>query len=89
MSPQAPTLHHLFFADDNILYRTTNREECQQFRMILDTYEKASRHKVNFQKSSIVFSNNVAEEQQAELATIFQVQCVKEHDRYLGGWDFP
>ncbi|XP_062028881.1 uncharacterized protein LOC133744867 [Rosa rugosa] len=84
MCPQAPTLHHLFFADDSILFGSATTTECMQYRRILNTYERASGQKVNFQKSSVVFSNNVSEEQQQELAAILEVQCVKEHDKYLG-----
>ncbi|XP_062014381.1 uncharacterized protein LOC133730890 [Rosa rugosa] len=84
MCPQAPTLHHLFFADDSILFGSATNRECEQYKLILDTYEKASGQKVNFQKSSVVFSNNVQADRQQEMATILGVQCVKEHDKYLG-----
>lgn len=76
--------HHLFFVDDSILFGTTTDEECRQFRRILNVYEQASGQKVNFQKNSVVFSNNVSEERQDEMATILEVQCVKKHDRYIG-----
>ncbi|XP_024196278.1 uncharacterized protein LOC112199498 [Rosa chinensis] len=82
--PQAPTLHHLFFANDSILFGSATNVECVQYKFILDTYEKALGQKVNFQKSSVVFSNNVKDDRQQELASILGVQCVKEHDKYLG-----
>ncbi|XP_061993825.1 uncharacterized protein LOC133711745 [Rosa rugosa] len=84
MCPQAPTLHHLFFADDSILFGSATDEECLHYKLLLDTYERASGQKVNFQKSSVVFSNNVLEDRQHHLAAILGVQCVKEHDKYLG-----
>ncbi|XP_062005887.1 uncharacterized protein LOC133723071 [Rosa rugosa] len=84
MCPQAPTLHHLFFADDSLLFGSATNEECLQYRKILNTYEKASGQKVNFQKSSVVFSNNVNVDRQREMAALLEVKCVTEHDRYLG-----
>ncbi|XP_062021216.1 uncharacterized protein LOC133737727 [Rosa rugosa] len=84
MCPHAPTLHHLFFADDSFLFGTANEQECIQYRRVLNVYENASRQQVNFQKSSVVFSNNVLQDKQMKLADILQVKCVKEHDRYLG-----
>ncbi|XP_024163967.1 uncharacterized protein LOC112170934 [Rosa chinensis] len=84
MCPQAPTLHHLFFADDSVLFGSATMEECMHYKRILDIYEKASGQKVNFQKSSVVFSNNVNEVTQQELVAILNIQCLKEHDKYLG-----
>ncbi|XP_062005847.1 uncharacterized protein LOC133723027 [Rosa rugosa] len=53
-------------------------------RNILNVYEQASGQKVSFQRSSIIFSNNVPQEKQFHLASILEVKCVKEHDKYLG-----
>lgn len=47
-------------------------------------YEKASGQQINFQKSSVVFSNNVDMDKQMEMASILQVNRLDEHDRYLG-----
>ncbi|XP_062005945.1 uncharacterized protein LOC133723131 [Rosa rugosa] len=44
----------------------------------------ASGQKINFQKSSVVFSRNVPIAMQISMATILAVQRVEEHDRYLG-----
>ncbi|XP_024195576.1 uncharacterized protein LOC112198676 [Rosa chinensis] len=84
MCPQAPTLHHLFFADDSFLFGTATEDECYRFKGILDTYEKASGQKVNYQKSSVVFSKNVDMAEQNRLASILAVERADEHDKYLG-----
>ncbi|PRQ31208.1 hypothetical protein RchiOBHm_Chr5g0032961 [Rosa chinensis] len=84
MSPQSLTLHHLFFADDSLLFGAATPEECSTFRDILNTYERASGQKVNFQKSSVIFSKNVHTDTQAALAAILEVNHVAKHDRYLG-----
>lgn len=76
MCPEAPTLHHLFFADDSLLFGIANEEECHRFHAILNVYEKASGQKVNYQKSSMVFSKNVSLEQQHFLAFILDVREV-------------
>ncbi|XP_024177967.1 uncharacterized protein LOC112183885 [Rosa chinensis] len=59
-------------------------QECTRVREILNTYECASGKKINFQKSSVVFSRNVPKELQYEFAVVLEVNCVEEHDRYLG-----
>ncbi|KAL6190175.1 hypothetical protein ACLB2K_036573 [Fragaria x ananassa] len=84
LSPQAPILHHLFFADDSFIFGAAEADECQKFRTLLNLYESASGQKINYQKSSVVFSRNVSPEIQSELAAILQVKLSTEHDRYLG-----
>ncbi|XP_024157261.2 uncharacterized protein LOC112165078 [Rosa chinensis] len=84
MSPQAPVLHHLFFADDSLLFGAATIRECTVIKGILNIYERASGQKVNFAKSSVVFSNNVQPALKSTLASILGVKCVSEHDRYLG-----
>ncbi|XP_024178363.1 uncharacterized protein LOC112184337 [Rosa chinensis] len=84
MCPQAPIPHHLFFADDSLLFGAATVAECITHRQILNTYERAFGQKVNFQKNSVVFSRNIHIDVQNELATILEVECVEDHDRYLG-----
>ncbi|XP_024178139.1 uncharacterized protein LOC112184080 [Rosa chinensis] len=84
MCPQAPTLHHLFFADDSFLFGTATEGECYKFKAILDTYERASGQQVNYQKSSMAFSRNVDMDRQNKFASILGVTRVDDHDRYLG-----
>lgn len=84
MSPQAPLLHHLFFEDDSFIFGAAETKECHNYKALLISYEIASGQKVNYQKSSVVFSRNVPIEVQTELASILQVQKTNEHDRYLG-----
>ncbi|PRQ38153.1 putative RNA-directed DNA polymerase [Rosa chinensis] len=84
MCPDAPILHHLFFADDSLIFRSAVEAECRKYRALLDVYERASGQRINLQKSSVVFSKNVAPSLQAQLAAILEVKCVQEHDRYLG-----
>ncbi|KAH9705863.1 putative reverse transcriptase/RNA-dependent DNA polymerase [Citrus sinensis] len=55
----APTVSHLFFADDSFLFFRANQQEAVLMRNILASYSRASGQKVNFSKSSISFSANV------------------------------
>ncbi|XP_024172054.1 uncharacterized protein LOC112178075 [Rosa chinensis] len=45
MCPQAPVLHHLFFADDSLLFGMATLHECRTVKGILNIYEQASRQK--------------------------------------------
>ncbi|PRQ44344.1 hypothetical protein RchiOBHm_Chr3g0478201 [Rosa chinensis] len=84
VTPTAPILQHLLFADDSFLFGSATEEECQQFRNILYAYEIASGQRVNLQKSNVAFSKNVSMDRQLYLADILGVQRVDKHEKYLG-----
>lgn len=55
---EGPTLSHLFFADDSLLFLKVTEENCIAIERILTSYCQASGQVVNFEKSSIYFSPN-------------------------------
>lgn len=58
----APTITHLFFADDTLLFGQTDNTTCNIIREMLKKYEEASGQVINIQKSSITFSPNKSDE---------------------------
>jgi hypothetical protein len=54
----APTVTHLFFADDSILLIKADNEEALALREILELYENCSGQCINAEKSAIMFSKN-------------------------------
>lgn len=60
MALTAPSITHLCFADDAFLFFRALPAECIMVKTILETYSKASGQEVNFSKSSIIYSANVA-----------------------------
>lgn len=52
-----PKLNHLLFADDTMIFTTTNAHSCSNLMNILHDYELASGQMINAQKSSISFSS--------------------------------
>lgn len=59
-------------------------EEGQSLRKLLDDYERISGQAINYNKSGIYFSKNVAEERRAELKHVMGVQLPLNTGRYLG-----
>ncbi|XP_062014305.1 uncharacterized protein LOC133730800 [Rosa rugosa] len=84
IASDAPSINHLFFADDSFIFMKAEDEECGRLKDILKCYEDASGQQVNFQKSKISFSKNVSMIVQEELAAMFGVERVDKHDKYLG-----
>ncbi|XP_004310201.1 PREDICTED: uncharacterized protein LOC101298860 [Fragaria vesca subsp. vesca] len=80
----APSINHLFFADDSFIFLRAEVVEWYRLKHILQVYEEALGQQVHFQKSSISFSRNVAREAQDRLASLLGVERVDKHDKYLG-----
>lgn len=74
ISPTAPTISHLLFADDGFLFFQANIDEATSVKNLLMNYEKCSGQSVNFQKSGVFFSSNVAEAKRREISQILGVQ---------------
>lgn len=56
----ARTITHLLFADDCLPFFRASMREMENMKRILDVYEQALGQQINFQKSKIFFSRNVA-----------------------------
>ena len=55
MSRQAPSILHLFFADNYIIFCRATMEECKHVASVLDIYEKESGQKHNREKTLLFF----------------------------------
>lgn len=55
----APSINHLLFADNSLLFCRATEAECHHISELLLIYELASREKVNLPKSEVCFSKNV------------------------------
>ncbi|XP_060974007.1 uncharacterized protein LOC133039191 [Cannabis sativa] len=56
----APSISHLLFADDSLLFSTTTARSCLAIKAALDLYHQATGQLVNFTKSSVLFSPNTS-----------------------------
>ena len=80
----APSISHMFFGDDYFVYFRANTSEASIMKQILLDYDAASRQLINFQKSSISFSLNVAMEHQELIGLMLRVNSTTDHENYLG-----
>ncbi|XP_061993305.1 uncharacterized protein LOC133711157 [Rosa rugosa] len=84
VSEGAPTIHHLLFAYDSLLFGKATLHECLHIQNVLHDYELASGQQINFSKSSIVFSKRVPEVDKCAIAGFLGVSIEPKHEKYLG-----
>ncbi|XP_019166608.1 PREDICTED: uncharacterized protein LOC109162341 [Ipomoea nil] len=80
----APSISHLFFADDSLLFFKANLQEALEVRKCLGIYESFSGQAVNFQKSSITFSRDTIVEDRDLVANALGVAQADDFGKYLG-----
>jgi hypothetical protein len=82
--PGAPEVTHLLFADDSLLFCRANKEEANNLKSIITTYEEASGQLVNMTKSEIMYSKQVPNNIKEEIGQILPMQRVEFFSKYLG-----
>ena len=80
---RGPTLTHMLFADDNLLFCRATSEECAKVLNILEAYEQASGQKVNKNKTAIFFSKSTSETTKQAIQATMGHQKITQYE-YLG-----
>jgi hypothetical protein len=80
----APSVSHLFFADDSLILMKADMSNATSLQQVLDTYCANSRQFVSVAKSSIFFSPNINVLVRAEMCEILHINTEAISDKYLG-----
>lgn len=78
-----PTLSHIFFADDALLFAKAELGECRKLKEILE-YGLASGQSINLDKSGVMFSTNVQPIEKHLILSFLNIPQVKSDAKYLG-----
>lgn len=74
MARGAPSVTHIFFANDSLLFFKAIYSEVLEVKRCFDWYEAASSKTINFHKSSITFSTNNVGEDRDTISSFFGVE---------------
>ncbi|KAL0410987.1 UNVERIFIED_CONTAM: putative mitochondrial protein [Sesamum latifolium] len=85
VTEQAPSVSHLLFTDDTLVFYQAKEEQAVEVRRILEVYARASGQCVNYHKSCMTISGHVAERTQHQLMNILGIRRVAQLDRT---WDY-
>jgi hypothetical protein len=82
--PLGPTVTHLLFADDSVVFMEATRESMEALKNVLQVYEVSSGQKVNRDKSSVFFGKGCPAERRTELKASIGISCEALSEKYLG-----
>ncbi|XP_019189731.1 PREDICTED: uncharacterized protein LOC109184143 [Ipomoea nil] len=85
MARNAPSISHLFFADDSFIFFKASVEEVTNLKQLLMDYEKASSQCINLNKSTLAFSKNTSDPVRDQLSNILGIHHSGNNGNYLGG----
>ncbi|XP_027109391.2 uncharacterized protein [Coffea arabica] len=84
ISRSGPSITHLFFADDSLIFCKADKRQAEEVRRILKIYEHGSRQVINMEKFSVFFSRNVEQNDQREIYSCLEHIKVVKQGKYLG-----
>lgn len=80
----APSVSHLFFADDSMLLLKANQQEAEALHEVLKLYEESSSQCINVEKSAVMFSPNTDPVIKAHVKQSLAIHSENWNEKYLG-----
>ena len=81
---RTPSISHLLFVDDSLLFCRANPKEVQAISKVLQTYAASLGQCINFEKFSVYFSSNTGGEQRERIKIVLGIKEVDRFESYLG-----
>ena len=80
----APSVSHLLFADDSLIFMKADMDNATSLQRVLDTYCENSGQMVSLAKPSIFFSPNTNVLIREDMCTVLHIDTEALSDKYLG-----
>lgn len=81
---RGPTISHLMYVDDTILFFEANINSCNTMKLLLDHFCDISCQAINYTKSSMIFSPNTPRWLQERMSSILGFAIKDTIGKYLG-----
>ena len=75
---------HFLFANDSLIFCKATQRECGHVLDILERYDRASKQKVNKNKTTVFFNKSTTESNKHEIKTTLGFQEIEHYEQYLG-----
>lgn len=80
----APTLTHLLFADDALLFSKASPQNAFELVRVLNLYSRCSGQRINLAKSGLICGKFVREDCKQNLSRMLGMECWENPGKYLG-----
>jgi hypothetical protein len=80
----APSFNHLLFADDSLVLIKATSESARTLQNVLQLYEMCSGQTINFDKSSVMFSENTSNARRNQVLGELHIRAEARTEKYLG-----
>lgn len=84
LSKTSPSVSHLIFADDSLIFLKATPEACEGIKNILSKFSRVSREVINYSKSHILFSPNTHPRFRRYMRSIISTLSADTLGKYLG-----
>ncbi|KAG8649664.1 hypothetical protein MANES_08G120011v8 [Manihot esculenta] len=84
LSRSKPTLTHLLFVDDSVIYAKATSREVEKIKDILHSYASKSGQTINLAKSSLCFSPNTPSDVIRSISSILHINKLDVPNKFLG-----
>ncbi|CAN1315043.1 Transposon TX1 uncharacterized 149 kDa protein [Linum perenne] len=84
LNAHCPMITHLMFADDTMLFLRVSRRSLVELRSLFNRYQLLSGQRINYAKSSVLFSKNVPSPLKREYSTLLGMNGQNPSPNYLG-----
>lgn len=84
ISTSSPTSSHFIFADDLVIFTKANMENANTITSVFQKFDKILCQKINYNKSKVIFSNNVASDIFTPIVNQLNMKTLANFGKYLG-----